>query len=493
MTADETTDKQDRLRYWVQHLSEREMPAFANTARLIAGEAARGESTASELARLILQDASMTTRLLRIANSIHYNPSRNPINTVSRAIVVLGFEAVRNLCLSIAIIDTLIEGHNKARVMEQMARSFHAAVQARSLAEKRRDKSPEEVFIAALLYHLGSMAFWCFAEDIDAGAAARVQTLAEAGEDPETAAREVLGFTLQDLTRALNREWHLSSLLDTALEDVRGDDPRVSNVSLGHEIAAASRDGWNTPKVESLLERAAESLYLPREQATRMIHENARDAAQTMSRLGAPKAGNLIPVPQSLSTAATESVELEDPGRRQFLEPDPELQLDILREIGQLLTEERPQLNLLLEMALEGVYRGVGMDRALVALLNPERTMVRAKHTLGWDRQQQAQLFRFRLSTPPKSVIDYVVERNTALWVTDPPDPGLSTLLTPEVRQLTGDSPFFLLPIDLHGRVIGLMYADRRPSRRPLDQDSFNGFQLFGQQLRLGLAYIKRR
>ena len=89
MTTSDENDKRNRLEHWVQRLSEREMPAFANTARLIAGEAARGESTASELARLILQDASMTTRLLRVANTIHFNPARTPISTVSRAIVVL--------------------------------------------------------------------------------------------------------------------------------------------------------------------------------------------------------------------------------------------------------------------------------------------------------------------------------------------------------------------------------------------------------------------
>ena len=492
MTTTQDDHKPDRLRIWVQHLSEREMPAFANTARLIAGEAARGESTASELARVILQDTSMTTRLLRIANSIYFNPSRNPINTVSRAIVVLGFDAVRNLCLSIAIIDTLIEGQNKARVLEQMAQSFHAAVQARALAERHRDRSPEEIFIAALLYHLGSMAFWCFGEGIDARAAAQLQRVAQSGELTDTAEREALGFTLRELTQALNREWHLSTVLETALEDGYGEDPRVSNVNLGHDIAVAARQGWQSAEVVALLERAAESLYLPREQVTKLIREKARDAAHTMANLGAPSAGGLIPLPDSMAAPAAPAPP-EDASHRQFLEPDRELQLDILRELTQLLSDDQPKTSLLLEMALEGVYRGVGMDRALVALLNPERTIVRAKYTLGWDRQQQAQLFHFRLATPPRSLIDYVVERNTTLWVTQPPDPALVSLMTPDLEQLTGDTPFFILPIELHGRVIGLLYADRRPSRRPLDRESFNGFQLFGQQIRLGLSYIKGR
>src|SRR5690606_34729902 len=137
------------------------------------------------------------------------------------------------------------------------------------------------------------------------------------------------------------------------------------------------------------------------------------------------RAGALIPLPGAARAPAA-PLPLEDGAAHQFLEPDRALQLEILREITQLLSEAQPKTSLLLQMALEGIYRGVGMDRALVALLNPERTVVRAKYTLGWDRQQQAQLFHFRLSSPPKSLIDYAVERNTALWITDPPDPTLA-------------------------------------------------------------------
>ncbi|MBI1196081.1 MAG: HDOD domain-containing protein, partial [Gammaproteobacteria bacterium] len=88
-----TADEEQRdLDFWVRQLSDREMPAFASTARVIAGEASRGDQSATELAEVIFQDASMTTRLLRAANSFFYNPGNTPISTVSRAIVLLGFE-----------------------------------------------------------------------------------------------------------------------------------------------------------------------------------------------------------------------------------------------------------------------------------------------------------------------------------------------------------------------------------------------------------------
>lgn len=52
-------------------------------------------------------------------------------------------------------------------------------------------------------------------------------------------------------------------------------------------------------------------------------------------------------------------------------------------------------------MVLEGIYRGVGLDRTVFALLSPDRHMVSAKYVLGWDRQQLSLSFRFPVSRPP--------------------------------------------------------------------------------------------
>lgn len=494
MTTEPADQKQQRLQHWVQHLSDQEMPAFAHTARLITGEAARDDRSAAELARVILQDASMTTRLLRVANSIAYNPARGAINTISRAIVVLGFDTVRNLCLSIAIIDTLVAGEDRARVLEEMAQSFHAAVQARSLAEKRRDKSPEEIFIAALLVSLGRMAFWCFADKVDAEAGSALrQAMADGQTSDPDAERRILGFTLNELTLALNREWHLSHLLDTTLSDNAGQNPRVSNISLGHEIAARAREGWDSAPMRKALERTAESLYLPREQVVQLVHENARDAASTMANLGARKAGALIPKPDDLRDSGREPAAPEETRRERFLQPDRELQLSILGELSQLLAEEQPAINLVLEMVLEGIYRGVGMDRTLIALLSADRKSIRAKQTLGWDRQELGQRFHFRVTSPPQQIMDHVIEQRRPLWVQHPPQREIARLVTPDIEQIAEGSGFFVMPLEVRDRVIGLLYADRHASRRPLDDASFGGFRLFGQQANLGLSFIKGR
>ena len=93
-------DNRDNLDLWVNRLSKQEMPIFARTAQHITNVVARDVSSVAELSRGILQDASMTARLLRMANSAYYNPHSHSINTITRAVMVLGFETVRSMCLS---------------------------------------------------------------------------------------------------------------------------------------------------------------------------------------------------------------------------------------------------------------------------------------------------------------------------------------------------------------------------------------------------------
>ena len=151
------------LNAWLDRIRDQELPIFGKTAERIRDLTDSEKSAVSELADAILCDQGMTAKLLRIANSVIFNTSGTQVTTVSRAIVMLGFDMVRQIALSVAFVDAFLRGRVRERVQREMARAFHAAVQARWLAARRHDAQPEEVFIAALLYRFGDLAFWCFA------------------------------------------------------------------------------------------------------------------------------------------------------------------------------------------------------------------------------------------------------------------------------------------------------------------------------------------
>jgi hypothetical protein len=95
---------------WIERIRGREMPVFASTVAALRRIIGDERASASALAQVILKDTPMTTKVLRLANSAYFNHSRQAVNTVSRAIVVLGFNPVAELALSVSLIDSLLAG-----------------------------------------------------------------------------------------------------------------------------------------------------------------------------------------------------------------------------------------------------------------------------------------------------------------------------------------------------------------------------------------------
>ncbi len=478
------SDHKPSLAEWVSRISEEEMPIFGHTVQQIISVADNDEAPAAELAKVVLKDASMTARVLKLVNTIHYNPRRQSVSTISRAVVVLGFKTVQNLCLSIALVDALVEGRARDRLHEELALSIHAAVQARAIALTRGDDSPEEVFIATLLYHLGDLAFWCFGGDT----AEQLDGLEkQPGYTPQSAQEELLGFRLKQLTTSLAEEWDLNPLLLTTLKRPRDAGERGGCITLSRSIAeAAAEHGWSAP--DTLQQAAAMGKHCGKgpKEMSHQLHRAAREAAEIAGFFGAAAAAKLIPVPGD--QAEVEEAEIKADSHP---EPDGMLQLKILRELSQML-DTSADLNLVMELVLEGIYRGVGMDRALFALLTPDRKGLRAKYALGEDGESFSQRFHFTQHPQQPNIFFQVLERGAGGWVDNHRQPQYAPLLPASVTAVIGRSPFFVAPLRINDRTIGIIYADRALSGRDLDEDSFENFQHFAKQASMGLSFIAK-
>lgn len=472
------------LNAWVKKLSEEEMPIFAQTVGEINRILANEEYSSLSLSRIILQDPSMTAKVVKLANSVFYNPGGTPISTVSRAVVVLGFNAVQAICISIMVIETMVKGRAKERVMRELARSIHAATQARALYPGGKDAASEEVFVATLLCNLGQMAFWCFSGD--QGVLLDQALRASPGDQGEIE-KEVLGFKLNNLTMALAEEWHLSPLVADALQGKAAKDPRSKYIDLGQRIAREVENGWTGPAIKALTQEAARLTGKQPQDVGEMLQAQSREAVERAKSMGASHAAKLIPVPGSEPEEGESSLEgIDVPA---WCEPDPMLQLKILREITMTLAS-RPELNVLLEMVLEGIHRGVGMDRTILALITPRRNLLKAKLVLGANRLKLQDRFQFELGVKPVNFFGRLMEGRDAVWVSTYDDPALKGLMFGGIFELIERAHFFAQPVLFGGNPIGMFYADRHPSERKLDTESFESFKLFVQQANLGLSQI---
>lgn len=492
---------ENNLTAWIKKISETDMPVFNETARHLSALVQDDSRHRTDITNAILQDAGLTARVLRLANSAFYKQTnRHSLSTITRAVLVLGINEIRNICLTVSMIDVLLKADSKEQLAGEMAKAFYAATIARQLAERRGDETPEEVFVAALLYRLGEMAVWCFGGET----AARLEhALGEPGGSKSTAERSVLGFRLTELTAALAERWQLGDLLRESLKPGAEGNSRVKGVVLSNRFAEVAAQGLDASLPQRLAQEMAEYAGVPLANITNLIRVSSAEAAAVAKSYGAVSAARLIPKIRQAEAAApgagrkTPAVEapreVEPPAQEEkieTLEPDPQLQLKILRELTAVLAEE-PDVHSVLEIVLEGMYRGIGMDRAFLALLSPDRKHLKVKFALGAERAALSQRFDVEIDAGYPHIFYEVVEKQKTFWVGS--GSTRESKIPLPIRAVLGTSHFYVAPTVIAGRSIGAFYADRKTSGRELDADSYESFKLFSQQANLALEAVTKK
>ncbi len=491
-TENQHNHKLRTLDEWTNMLLEKELPIFSNTAQKITEIIQDKRSGAMELASTILQDPTLTAKTLKLANSTYYNPSNQKLGTITRAIVILGSQTVHNLSITCAFIDSALGVEDQTRVNQELAVAIHAAVQAKQLAILAQDRSPEEIFIAALLKNLGSISFWCSGDS----STQKLDTALRAGKVPaKKAEAEVLGFHLSRLGAALSHKWQLSGLIKQAISDDYEDDERAHFVQQGHQLAVLLKSKKNKEALETCLREISESTGSSYKSLSKKVFENSKNAANIANQFGAHQAAALIHSP---TKAGAEDKEKPLQTKQKIIIKAPEAtnnhetQLQILQEIGDML-EGDIQINLLFEMVIEGIQRGTKMDRTLFTLLSPDKTKLKEKTALGWLSDTDHEPFSLSLTNRENNLFKEALKQPSPTWIDFEKNPKQRQLFTPDVKNLIQTNNCFIAPIKVNKKVIGLLYADRATSKSDLTQNDFSSFCQFSRQANIGLALSQAR
>jgi len=111
-------------------------------------------SSAQDLAEVLMRDPALTAKILRVVNSPFYGMSRE-VTTLTQAVVTLGIRAVSALALSTSIYDITGRWQSTIDRVRFWRHSLEVAIASRLIAEAIRYPRPEEAFVAGLLHDLG--------------------------------------------------------------------------------------------------------------------------------------------------------------------------------------------------------------------------------------------------------------------------------------------------------------------------------------------------
>jgi len=204
--------------------------------------------SATDIGKVIQQDPALTARLLRIANSPLYGFASR-IDTVSRAVTVLGGKEIRDLAFATSAIRAFNVRPGLEVIEELWVHNIYCAIACRKLAESSTRGRAESTFIAGLLHDIGRLLFISLLPE---DSAEKIQQLSATGHGESNlclAEREVVGFDHAEAGGELIRQW---SLPDSLHECVRyHHDPakadrhplEVAIVHLADCVAHAVQDG----------------------------------------------------------------------------------------------------------------------------------------------------------------------------------------------------------------------------------------------------------
>ena len=205
---DRRTSKLEKIRLFVD-----KMPSLSTTVSKVLEICSRPDTVPNDLNRVISLDPVLAGQVLKLINSAYYS-LMNKVTSLTRAIIMLGLNTVKNLALSTAIIRSVSQA-KKSRALPIRAfwaHSIAVGVMAKLLAAGRGLSlaEREEYFVAGLLHDLGKIPIG----DEYTEVLARVET----AQNPlVTVEQQVLGLDHEEVGAMIATKWKLNAVLTDAI------------------------------------------------------------------------------------------------------------------------------------------------------------------------------------------------------------------------------------------------------------------------------------
>lgn len=179
------------------------LPTLPLVASRLLEAVARPDTDSETVGRILSLDPSLTARTLRLANSDFYGFPRK-VGSVELAVVVLGANTIRDLALSVSIMQSL--DHADSAMEGLWNHSFACGVAARSLAERCRYRLSGEAYAVGVLHDIGKVVL----READPDRFQAVLAMArDQGESMEDAERGLFGSGHAEVGAWLAERWGL--------------------------------------------------------------------------------------------------------------------------------------------------------------------------------------------------------------------------------------------------------------------------------------------
>ena len=461
--------------------SKNDFPALSNIISEINKIVSSESESSSKLARTILQDFALTSKLLKLVNTASYGQFGGTINTVSKAVVILGFETVSNIAMSLILIEFMQNKAQAAHLRDEVVQAIFTGIVAAQLSVGHNIRDAEEVMVCAMFHNLGRMltTYYFFDESCE------ISRLTEQGETEERAAVKVLGISYPELGLAVGRTWNFPPRLIAGMRKLaagkvgaaQGDmDYLTVTINLAHDLCDIAASGNAQDKQKSL-----SNLVVRYRSATRISERelsaaidvgiselNQRAMMLSVSTVKSPLLSRVrkwcgnSPPGEPVKKEFGEITCLDQAVKEEGIDARPSNPEAILGSGIQDVTASLVgdfKLNDVLQMILETIYRGIGFNRTLILTRDNKQNAMVAKFGFGAGVEALIPRFHFPLAFVA-DVFHLSIEKGLDIAIENINAPNIVDKIPDWYRKHINAPCFILLPVMLKDKAIGLFYAD---------------------------------
>jgi len=472
--AGETNSTLDFLLRRMEH--KKDFPTMSHQVVEISQKAkASGETSANILSNAILKDYSLSSKLLRLVNSPSYGQYGGKISTISRAVVILGFEEVRNAALGLMLLDHLKDKNQASNLKEACISSMISGSLAHGVANKMNIKDKEEAYVCSMFHQLGKLlSIYYFPEEAEI----IFGIMKQKGMKEHVAAEAVLGVTFEKIGIAVGESWQLpAELIDSmhALPAGELKKPLSQNDLLKHVSGFSNEycDMINTSSAqdrqqnfENLASRYSNSMSISRSQMeiilSDAINEMEKYAKLVNLDLGKSEIFNnatkWTPTKSNDKDTETESLETS---KNKLGDKKNQIQNNQIIEAIQEITDailDGAALNNILIMVMETIFTSFNFHRVMFCFINKGRTSISARFGFGPNIEEI--INRFSIPNGGDDIFNQSLKQAKDLVLEDTSDSSSKQLLPSWYREKFAKKSLLVYPIVVKNIPIGLLYID---------------------------------
>lgn len=462
-----------------------EFPVMSETVNIINSFDTQPESSLSDFANLVLKDYALTTKILRLVNTVYFSQF-GEVTTISRAIILLGFENIRNIAMTLMLFEHLNK-NSSSDLLETIMQSFFSGILAKKIASDMRIPDAEEAFICSLFHKFGRVMAAFYLPD-KLSEISKMEDKWKSNED--VASVSVMGATFEDIGMTIAGEWNFPKQVIHSMRSMRSSekgmmsDPLYAVTVMANEIVRLVYLGRDEKeiysKISELSSRVKGGLPITSEKLKEYMAGSVQDLSDFMSSINIDS-GRSVFVKRAAVWPAKETA----PVMEEAAEEHPAFASGAISTIDSMIVPEDTEtpeniftkgiqdmnsailggfsLNDMFKILLETMYRGMqlsGHSRTLFFIKDATSASMSIRYGFGSLVDEARSWFKIPLSSSD-DIFNAAIIKQTDFMVKDVMAPDVRSML-PQWYVDHMDMPIFVivLPIVVNKKPLGLFYIE---------------------------------